>query len=159
MTVEQWAPWVIGAMGVVCFYGGILAYQGRYKSWLVLKSVFPGWIGLASLYLGVAMVMLALAPFLKAIDAPGIVAVLWLLVTAPSMIIGIIGCFWLPRFMWPQWMKETQREIDRGEDALSQALRPGGALYGRLGRPRGTVPPRMYDGTHHQTHHEGEHRP
>jgi hypothetical protein len=141
VTVEQWAPWVVAVMGLICFVSGILAYQGRYRSWLVLKSfLFPGWPGLAGLYLGLAMMMLGLAAFLQSIDAPGFVMVLWLVITAPSMVIGIVAMLWLPRFLWPQWIKDTADEMRRGEDAYSLAMKPGGSLYGRLGRPRSEWP-------------------
>jgi hypothetical protein len=94
MTVEQWASWAVGIMGAVCFVAGIMAYQGRYTSWLVLKSfLFPGWVGLASLYLGVALMMFGLARFLLAVEAPGFVMTLWLLVTGPSVVIGMVGFF------------------------------------------------------------------
>jgi len=132
---------VVGVMGLISFVAGILAYRGKYKSWLVLKSfLFPGWIGLASLYLGLALMMLGLAAFLQFIDAPGFVMALWLVITAPAMVIGIIGFLWLPRFLWPQWLKDTEDEIRRGEDPLSQAMKPGGSLYGKLGRPRSEWP-------------------
>lgn len=128
-------------MGLISFVAGILAYRGKYKSWLVLKSfLFPGWIGLASLYLGLALMMLGLAAFLQFIDAPGFVMALWLVITAPAMVTGIIAMFWLPRFLWPRWLKDTEDEIRRGEDPLSQALKPGGSLYGKLGRPRSEWP-------------------
>jgi hypothetical protein len=132
---------VVGVMGLISFVSGILAYQGRYKSWLVLKSfLFPGWPGLAGLYLGLGLLMIALAAPLLAVNAPGWVMAVWLVITAPAMVTGIIAMFWLPRFLWPRWLKDTEDEIRRGEDALSQALKPGGSLYGRLGRPRSEWP-------------------
>lgn len=137
---------MVGVIGLIGFVAGILAYQGKYKSWLVLKSfLFPGWPGLAGLYLGLAMMMFGLAAFLQVIDAPGIVMALWLVITAPSAVIGIIAMFWLPRFLWPQWLKDTENEMRRGEDRFSQAMKPGGALYGKLGRPRSEWPTETQD--------------
>ncbi|NUL46924.1 hypothetical protein F7P69_17215 [Cellulosimicrobium funkei] len=141
MTADQWAPWVIGILGGVTFISGILAYQGRYKSWLVLKSFLaPGWAGLASLYLGMGLLLIGAGGFAASTDLPDVIVVVCGALGFPSLVLGIIGFFWLPRFLWPRWLKDTQQEMDRGEDKLSQAMKPGGALYGRLGRPPGQAP-------------------
>lgn len=61
--------------------------------------------------------------------------VLLLVVAVVGMVMGVAGMFWLPSFFLPAWIKQTRERMRRGEDALSQAMRPGGALYGRLGVP------------------------
>ncbi len=139
-------------LGVTCLVSGIMAYRGRYVSWLALKSILPGWAGLASLYLGAAFLALPAATFvLRAMPEGDVVrALLGLLligIMIAGAIIGIIGMFWLPRFMLPRWIKDTIDEIERGEDPLSKAVRPGGSLYGRLGNPNaGPVPRRRASG-------------
>lgn len=133
MTAEQWAPWVAFAFGLVNFIAGILAYRGRYRAWLILKGSFlPGWPGLASLYLGVAFLLIGSGPLVLAY-APPILQLAHFFLLFPSLAVGIIAMFWLPSFMLPEWVKETRRKIKKGEDRLSQALAPGGALYRRLG--------------------------
>ncbi|MFC7400858.1 hypothetical protein [Citricoccus sp. GCM10030269] len=129
-------------LGVLLVASGVLAYTGHYKGWLMLKSFLPGWPGLAGGYIGV---MILLAVFLPLVgDAmPPLLFLVFAAVLFVSMLIGIIGMFWMPRFLLPQWVKETQDEMRRGEDTFSQAMRPGGALYGRLGVPRDEAPPRL----------------
>lgn len=119
-------------LGVLLVVSGVLAYTGHYKGWLMLKSFLPGWPGLAGGFIGV---MILLAVFLPMVgDAlPPALYLLLAAVLFGSMIIGIIGMFWLPRFLLPGWIREQQEEMRRGEDAFSQAMRPGGALHGRLG--------------------------
>jgi hypothetical protein len=129
------------AIGAISFVSGILAYQGKYKSWLVLKSfLFPGWPGLAGLYVGLGIMMASLSGLVVDAGTPGFLIFLWVVVMFASMVTGIIGMFWLPRFMWPSWIKETADKMRRGEDAYSQAMKPGGSLYGKLGRPRSEWP-------------------
>ncbi|WP_157975655.1 hypothetical protein [Brachybacterium sp. YJGR34] len=136
---------LLGAMSAVLLVSGIMAYRGTYVSWLALKSFFPGWPGLAGLYLGIAFadVLLMRALLDAALDGPLLLGIVYLLlfgILVASAMIGLIGMFWLPRFLLPLWVRETIDEIRRGEDPLSQALRPGGSLYGRLGVPRPRPP-------------------
>lgn len=133
MSAEQWAPWVTAAIGLVNLIAGIQAYRGRYQAWLMLKgALFPGWPGLASLYLGVAFIMMSVAPMVMD-HGPPLLKLAIFFMLFPSLLLGIIAMFWLPSFMLPAWIKETRRRIRAGEDRLSQALAPGGALYRRLG--------------------------
>ncbi|MEE1620469.1 hypothetical protein ACQ7DA_04415 [Zafaria sp. J156] len=133
MNAGQLMSPVLAAVGTVLVVAGVLADRGRYKAWLVLKSfLFPGWPGLASLYLGIAFLAIAGAGFVME-HAPPLVFLLFALVLFASMVLGIVGMFWLPSLMLPAWVKETRRRLAAGEDRLSRALRPGGALHGRLG--------------------------
>lgn len=140
MTADQWAPWVAFVFGLVNLVAGILAYRGRYRAWLVLKGSFlPGWPGLASLYFGVAFILIGLGPLVLEY-APPLLQLAHFFLLFPALVVGIIAMFWLPSFMLPAWVKETRRKIKAGEDRLSQALAPGGALHGRLGVNPGNQP-------------------
>lgn len=120
------------ALGVLLVVSGILAYTGKYRAWLMLKSFFPGWPGLAGGYIGVMiLVALYLAPLLETM--PPLLSLLVAAVLFLSLALGIIGMFWLPGFLLPAWVKETRNRMRRGEDKYSQAMKPGGALHGRLG--------------------------
>lgn len=112
----------------------MLASTGRYKGWLLLKGIFPGSLGLAQLYLGVGIAMILLYSVVGD-RLPPLVVLLLLAVAVAGMVMGVVGMFWLPSFLPPAWIKQTRERMRRGEDALSQAMRPGGALYGRLGVP------------------------
>ena len=116
----------------ILIVGGVLAYTGRYKGWLLLKPIFPGWLGLDQLYLGVGIAMILLYSVVGDRLPPLVVL---LAVAVAGMVVGVVGMFWLPSFLPPAWIKRTRERMRRGEDALSQAMRPGGALYGRLGVP------------------------
>lgn len=119
-------------LGVLLVVSGILAYTGKYKGWLMLKSFLPGWPGLAGGFIGV-MILLAVFMPLAGDALPPVLFLLLAAVLFCSMLLGIVGMFWLPRFLLPGWIREQQEEMRRGEDAFSQAMRPGGALHGRLG--------------------------
>lgn len=132
MTVEQWAPWAALVLGLVNFVAGILAYRGRYRAWLVLKGSFlPGRPGLASLYLGLAFMLIGVGPLVLAF-APPLVQLVHFFLLFPTLAVGIVAMFWLPSVMLPAWVKDTRRKIASGEDRLSRALAPGGVLHGRL---------------------------
>lgn len=130
---------VMSILGALLIVSGYFAYRGKYVAWLQLKSILPGWPGLAGLYLGIWMVLFPVVGWLLEVAKPlgAVVAVFaWL----PSLLLGLIGLFWLPRFLLPQWIKDDIEEIRRGEDPLSQALKPGGSLYGKLGVPKDQWP-------------------
>lgn len=139
--VSDWLPMaILGAMSAVLIVSGVLAYRHKYVAWLALKSFFPGWPGLAGLYLGIAFAaMLVLSTMLDAATGGnaliGLAVLVLFAVFVLSLITGIVGMFWLPRFLLPAWVKETIDEIRRGDDPLSRDLRPGGRLHGRLGVP------------------------
>lgn len=133
MAVEQWAPWVTAAIGLVNLISRIQAYRGRYRAWLMLKEAFfPGWPGLASLYLGVAFSLMSVAPLVMD-HGPPLLKLIVFFTLFPSLALGIIAMFWLPSFMLPAWIKETRRKMKAGEDQFSKDMAPGGVLYGRLG--------------------------
>lgn len=120
------------ALGILLVVSGILAYTGKYRAWLMLKSFFPGWPGLAGGYIGVFMLLALYLPLIGE-SLPPILFLLAAAVTFLSLALGIIGMFWLPNFLLPQWIREQKRRMARGEDKFSQAMKPGGALHGRLG--------------------------
>ncbi|WP_102160559.1 hypothetical protein [Zhihengliuella halotolerans] len=141
----------LSSMSAILVVSGVMAYRGKYVMWLALKSFFPGWVGLASLYLGIAFMGLSIFMVLEELDIlhGPIMTLIGLAMAGATFVclpIGIIGFFWLPRFMLPKWIKETEERIARGEDKLSQALRPGGSLYGRWGQPGSNAPHRRVDG-------------
>lgn len=142
---------VLGAMSVVLIVSGILAYRDKYVAWLALKSFFPGWPGLAGLYLGIAFASLLVLSVLMDVASRenpllGLLVLVLFAVFVVSLLTGIIGMFWLPKFLLPAWIQETVDEIRRGDDPLSRDLRPGGKLHGRLGVPRSLQPPRPRKG-------------
>lgn len=142
MTAEQWAPWVTAAIGLVNLVGGIQAYRGHYRAWLILKgALVPGWPGLASLYLGVAFTMMSVAPLVMD-HGPPLLKLIVFFTLFPSLVLGIIAMFWLPSFMLPAWIKETRRKMKAGEDQFSKDMAPGGVLYRRLGVDPEFQPPR-----------------
>jgi hypothetical protein len=135
MDKETLGPLVAVVFGLILVISGVLAYTGRYRSWLMLKSFLPGWPGLAGGYIGL-MVLLAVfvQPLIDTLPGPLLLVVA--AVAFGSMLLGIIGMFWLPRLLLPGWIREQQDQMVRGEDRFSRATRPGGALHGRLGVDR-----------------------
>ncbi|WP_189349162.1 hypothetical protein [Zhihengliuella salsuginis] len=127
-------------MSAVLIVSGVMAYRQKYVAWLALKSFFPGWPGLAGLYLGIAIAtILVLNSILDAATAGnlllGLAVLVLFAVFVLCLVTGIVGMFWLPRFLLPRWVEDMVEEIRRGDDPLSRDLRPGGRLHGRLGVP------------------------
>lgn len=48
--------------GLVLVVSGVLAYTGHYRGWLMLKSLLPGWPGLAGGFLGLFVLLMLLLP-------------------------------------------------------------------------------------------------
>lgn len=122
----------LASLVLILIVGGLLAYRGHFKGWLMLKSIFPGWPGLAQLYLGVGLGCVLMYGLLKPY-LPPLVVLLVAAVAFMGMVLGILGMFWLPSFLLPDWIKHAREEMRRGEDPYSQAMKPGGVLHGRLG--------------------------
>ncbi|GHD04242.1 hypothetical protein GCM10008096_11330 [Zhihengliuella salsuginis] len=139
--MSDWLPMaILGTMSAVLIVSGVMAYRQKYVAWLALKSFFPGWPGLAGLYLGIAIAtILVLNSILDAATAGnlllGLAVLVLFAVFVLCLVTGIVGMFWLPRFLLPRWVEDMVEEIRRGDDPLSRDLRPGGRLHGRLGVP------------------------
>lgn len=138
---------VMAVIGAILVVSGYFAYRGKYVAWMLMKSFLPGWPGLAGLFLGIWMILFPVVGWLIDVAKP-LGALVVVFVWFPSLLLGIIGMFWLPRFLLPQWIKDDIEEIRRGEDPLSQALKPGGSLYGRLGVPKDQWPENQARGKH-----------
>lgn len=105
-------------LGIFLLICGLGMYTNRWPVLLAVDGFFPGQAGLAATYIGIWMIMTTFSPLWLSSDAP-IVAGLLSLVSLASLVVGIVGCFWMPRFMQPAWIEELDDRIARGEDAFS----------------------------------------
>lgn len=111
--------------GVICLVLGVAAYTGRDKAWMITRSVLPGQSGPALLYLGIFFFFLPIA--LAVMDIlPPILSLLFSTSVLACLFIGVLGFFWLPRFMHPRWMRGNYR-------ADKERTRPGPSTMRRNG--------------------------
>ncbi|MBT1003528.1 hypothetical protein KIH31_13030 [Paenarthrobacter sp. DKR-5] len=103
-------PW-----GLFLFVCGILLYRKIWLGLLALNSVAPGQPGLAATYIGAWLATLPFGNWWLSWHIPVLPALLSFANLA-CLVIGIVGCFWMPRFMQPRWLRETNDAIKRGED-------------------------------------------
>lgn len=104
-----------GLLGALVFLAwGVLSYTGTWKGWIRVRRGFGSTIGFASLWLGLAFAVVTVAVFLESSSRP----IFFVLsgIAAALLVIAIIGFFWLPRFLLPEWFR-----VLRGDD-----LRPKG---------------------------------
>lgn len=130
----------LGLFLVVC---GLGMYTGKWPVLLAVDGFFPGQAGLAATYIGACMVLATFSPlWLDRDDIPVLQAILSL-VSLLCMIIGLVGCFWMPRFMQPGWMKEMDEQMARGEDLYSLTFGPKNGTSADVGdrRETGHTPP------------------
>lgn len=125
----------LGLFLLVC---GLGMYTNKWPVLLVVDGFLPGQGGLAATYIGAWTATLPFGDWWLSWDIPVLPGILSLLNTA-CLVIGLVGCFWMPRFMQPTWIKELDDRIKRGEDAYSlKYLRPsddGGTSLKREEQP------------------------
>ncbi|SDQ96683.1 hypothetical protein SAMN04489742_3288 [Arthrobacter crystallopoietes] len=109
----------LGLFLLVC---GLGMYTKKWPILIFADAFLPGHPGLAATYIGAWMATLPFGSWWLSWNVPVLPGVLSLLSTV-CMVIGLVGCFWMPRFMQPAWLKETEDEIKRGEDAYSLEYR------------------------------------
>lgn len=103
-------PW--GLFLLVC---GILLYRKIWLGMLALNSIAPGQPGLAATYIGAWLATLPFGQWWLSLPIPALPGLLSIANLA-CLVIGIVGCFWMPRVLQPRWLKKTNDEIERGED-------------------------------------------
>ncbi|MCC9173281.1 hypothetical protein [Arthrobacter sp. zg-Y179] len=109
-------------MGLLLFIGGILLYRKKFVGLIVLDGFFPGKPSLACTYLGAWLMLLSALHFVPDNEA---VSVPYTLVMFACQGIGMLGWLWMPKFLQPEWMKEVDRLMARGEDRFTREFLNG----------------------------------
>ncbi|MCU1633681.1 MAG: hypothetical protein JWM61_2333 [Micrococcaceae bacterium] len=115
-------------LGLFLAWASISMIRQKWMYLLVGDSFLPGKPSLAMLPIGILM---ACAPFNDLIyGLPQAVTGPISLFLMACLVSGFVGCFYVPRFLQPRWMKDSDDEIKRGGGLYaakyrSRVLRPG----------------------------------
>ncbi|MFZ3452570.1 hypothetical protein [Arthrobacter sp. 7Tela_A1] len=101
--------------GLILFTGGLLLYTKKFVGLLILDRFMPGKPSVACTYLGAWLLFMAPQHF---VNQTGIDALImpYSALLLGCLAIGLLGCFWMPKFLQPRWMKEGDKLEARGED-------------------------------------------
>ncbi|WP_404320521.1 hypothetical protein [Arthrobacter luteolus] len=113
---NQWAlSAILFLLGIVPFVGGVLLYTKKFIALLILDSFMPGKPSLATTFLGAWLLLMAPQHF---VNETGIDALImpYSALLLGCLAIGLMGWFWMPKFLQPKWMKEGDKLEARGED-------------------------------------------
>jgi hypothetical protein len=105
-------------LGLFLLACGLGMYTNRWPILLAAEGFLPGKPGLAATYIGLWMIMTTFSPLWLSSELPVLAGALSLLSFA-CMVIGVAGCFWMPRFLQPAWVRELDDKAKRSEDAYS----------------------------------------
>ena len=122
---NYWALFAIFfLLGLVPFVGGVLLYTKKFVGLLVLDSFMPGKPSLATTFLGAWLLLMAPAHFVRETDIDALIMP-YSILTLGCLAIGLMGWFWMPKFLQPRWMKEGAELEARGEDPYTKRFLSG----------------------------------
>lgn len=123
---NYWALFaILFPLGLFLFVCGLLLYRKKFVGLVVLDGFLPGKPSVASTYLGVWLMCLSVAHFVTESENPFLVFPFGAVMFG-AQAIGMIGFLWMPKFLQPKWMKQTDRRISRGQSRYRQFLKEGG---------------------------------
>lgn len=113
---NQWAlSAILFFLGIVPFVGGVLLYTKKFVGLLVLDRFMPGKPSLAQTFIGAWLLLMAPSEFVLQSDIDALIVPYGILLFS-CLAIGLLGCYWMPKFLQPRWMKEGDKLEARGED-------------------------------------------
>ena len=101
--------------GLILFTGGLLLYAKKFVGLLVLDHFMPGKPSLAQTFIGAWLILMAPSEFVLQSDIDALIVPYGILLFS-CLAIGLLGCYWMPKFLQPRWMKEGDKLEARGED-------------------------------------------
>ncbi len=108
-------------LGVFLFWASLSMIRQKWMYLLVGDAFLPGKPSLAMLPLGFWMATL---PFGDALlGAPEPISGIFAFTNLGAMVLGLLGCLYVPRFLQPRWMKDSDDEIKRGEGLYAREYR------------------------------------
>jgi hypothetical protein len=94
-------------LAAACFVAlGVLAYAGIWRGWMRVARGFGTYIGFSLLFIGLALVLAAIAVSVAGASRGAFFALLG--VAALPMIVAIVGFWWMPEFLQPRWFRQTR---------------------------------------------------
>ncbi|MGV0110287.1 MULTISPECIES: hypothetical protein [unclassified Arthrobacter] len=129
-------------LGLFLIVASIATIRRTWTFLVVGDGFLPGKPSLAMLPIGVFLVGIAVDDAL--LDLPQPAAGLVGLVLTACLALGLLGCFFMPRFLQPRWMRESDDRIRNGTDAFSRKYGPTDGQEGgqQDGAPRDRTPTR-----------------
>lgn len=126
-------------LGLFLIVASIATIRRTWTFLVVGDGFLPGKPSLAMLPIGVFLMGIAVDDAL--LDLPQPAAGLVGLVLTACLALGLLGCFFVPRFLQPRWMRESDDRIRNGTDAFSLKYGPtDGQTDGQEGGHRDAAP-------------------
>lgn len=108
-------------LGLFLVWASISMIRQKWMYLLVADSFLPGKPSLAALPLGILMVCVPFNGLISGLPQP-LSGLIGLLLMA-CLVLGLLGCFYVPRFLRPRWMQESDERVKSGTDAYSAEYR------------------------------------
>jgi hypothetical protein len=93
-------------VGVFLF--GLLAYSGIWRNWWTRIHMTTGYPPFAGFFAGIFLMLLTAHRSVLEIDS-AVLTVVYGLLLAAVLVVGITAWFWLPAAMLPAWLREQKR--------------------------------------------------
>lgn len=108
-------------LGIFLTWASISMLRQKWMYLLVADSFLPGKPSLAMLPNGILMMLVPFSDWITALPKPlsGMISILLIICLAAAL----IGCFWMPRSLQPQWMKDSDERLKNGTDAAAATYR------------------------------------
>ncbi|WP_206604334.1 hypothetical protein [Arthrobacter pityocampae] len=103
------------------FWASLSMIRQKWMYLLVGDAFMPGKPSLAMLPGGFWMATLPFSNIL--LDAPEPISSIFAFTNFGGLVFGLLGCFYVPRFLQPRWMKDSDDEIKRGEGLYANEYR------------------------------------
>lgn len=120
-------------LGVFLVWASISMIRQKWMYLLVGDAFMPGKPSLAMLPLGIMMACSPFGGLVLALPQPW--SGLFGLFLMACMTLGLLGCLYMPRFLQPRWMKDSDDEIKRGEGLYANEYRRRVLGQGPDGKP------------------------
>lgn len=116
METNYWAFFAFMLpFGLVVFTGGVLVYTRKFVGLLILDRFMPGKPSLATTFLGAWLLLMAPQHFVNESGIDALIMPYSALLLA-CLAIGLMGWYWMPKFLQPKWMKEGDKLEAPGKD-------------------------------------------
>ncbi|MCQ1994789.1 hypothetical protein [Arthrobacter sp. zg-Y1171] len=114
MSANTLVALILIPMGIILMVCGLLVYNGRFRHYRTgLNIVMSGEPALATTYLGAAFILMPLTQFAMDGGLNALVTMFLILLMFIAGFLGLLGSFWMPPFLQPQWIREEKRAARR----------------------------------------------
>ncbi|PPB50967.1 hypothetical protein C4K88_03675 [Arthrobacter pityocampae] len=120
-------------LGLFLTWASLSMIRQKWMYLMVVDGFMPGRPSLAMLPIGILMLSSPFTGLLTGVPQPwsGLVG----LFIMACLVFGLLGCFYVPRFLQPRWMKELEDKINRGEGLYDMKYGSRASGQGPVGKP------------------------